>query len=100
MHNTINQYVQTLNRRHFTKNVQRVLYSLLTAENNLVSRGSLRVPAATAYLRDLRKNKYGAFNIVCRTSEELNRTGTRTTWYELDTSNLSLAQVRRVFEGV
>lgn len=100
MNTTISQYVSTLNRRHFTKNVQRVLFSLLTAENNLVSRGSLRVPSATAYLRDLRKDKYGAFEIDCHTSASLGRTGTPTTFYSLNTKNLTLTQIRRVFEGI
>lgn len=100
MNTTINQYVKSLNRRNFTKNVQRVLYSLLTAENNLVSRGSLRIPAATAYVRDLRKNKYGAYDIVCHTSEELGRTGTRTTFYKLNTNKLTLNQLHTVFETV
>lgn len=99
MNTIINQYVNSLNRRKFTKNVQRVLFSLLTAEENLVSRGSLRVPSATSRLRDLRKNKYGNFDVTCLSSTELGRTGTPTTFYRLNTNNITLSQLRSVFES-
>jgi hypothetical protein len=99
MNTTINQYVRSLNRRTFTKNVQRVLFNLLTSETNMVSRGSLRVPSATARLRDLRKDQYGAFQIDCLSSTDLGRTGTPTTFYRLNTNNITLTQLRRVFES-
>jgi len=96
MNTSINQYVRSLNRRNFTKNVQRVLYALLTTEGGWVSRGSLRV--STAFVRDLRKNQYGSFDISCADSVTLGRTGTPTTFYRLDKNNITLAQLRSVFE--
>jgi hypothetical protein len=96
---TIKQYVRSLNRRKFTKNVQRVLFALLINDTNTVSRGSLRVPSATSRLRDLRKDQYGSFDITCLSSTDLNRTGTPTTFYHLNTNNITLTQLRRVFES-
>ncbi len=90
MQTEVTKYVRSLNRRHFTKNVQRVLFTLLTAEKHTVSRGALRVPSATSRLRDLRKTEYGNFDIDCLT-------GTRTTFYRLNTNNITLNQLRSVF---
>jgi len=100
MNITVSQYIRNLNRRNFTNNVQRVLYTLLTAPG-WVSRGSFRVPSATARLRDLRKSDYGNFSVECKNSSDLGRTGTPTTWYALtNTHRLTVNQLRRVFEGV
>ena|ERR1700748_2484829 len=99
MNTNITQYVRSLNRRNFTNNVQRALFTLINS-NGWVSRGSVRVPSATSRMRDLRKAEYGGFEVVCARSTDLGRTGTPTTFYRLNTNNLSLAQVRRVFEGV
>lgn len=99
MNTTVTQYIRSLNRRNFTKNVQRVLFNLLTSETNMVSRGSLRVPSATSRLRDLRKDQYGAFQITCLHSSELGRTGTPTTFYRLNTNNITVNQLRAVFES-
>lgn len=98
MNTTVTQYVRSLNRRNFTNNVQRALFTLLNGE--WISRGSVRVNSATSRIRDLRKAEYGGFEVTCSTSTQLNRTGTPTTFYRLNTNSLSLAQVRRVFEGV
>ena len=100
--NTIN-YITSLNRRNFTNNTQRALFVLLNAAltgTGWVSRGSVRVPSAAARLRDLRKNEYGAFDVICKSSIELGRVGTRTTYYRVNTTNLTLNQLRTVFEPV
>jgi hypothetical protein len=99
MNTTITQYVRSLNRRNFTNNVQRVLFALLTNDAHTVSRGSLRVPSATSRLRDLRKSEFGNFDITCLSSTDLGRTGTPTTFYHLNTNNITLNQLRSVFES-
>lgn len=104
MNTNIVSYVNGLNRRTFTNNTQRALYTLITAAmegTGWVSRGSVRVPSAAARLRDLRKEEFGGLDVVCQSSTQLGRTsGTRTTFYKLNTNRLSLSQIRRVFENV
>ena len=93
-------YVSGLNRRNFTNNTQRVLYTLLTAPGDgWVSRGSFRVGSAAARVRDLRKSDYGSFDVVCQSSVQLGRTS-KTTFYRLNTGRMTLSQLRSVFEGV
>lgn len=100
MNTNIISYINGLNRRNFTNNTQRALFTLLTASlsgDGWVSRGSVRVPSAAARLRDLRKTEYGNFEIVCKSSHELNRVGTKTTFYKINTQRISLSQLHIVF---
>jgi hypothetical protein len=101
MNTTIVNYVNSLNRRTFTNNVQRVLHTLLTAGGDgWVSRNSMRVSSAAARIRDLRKEEFGGFSVVCRSASSLGRKGDRHTFfYKVDRRNLTLAQVRSVFEN-
>lgn len=101
MNTNIINYITGLNRRNFTNNTQRALFTLLTASlagTGWVSRGSVRVGSAAARMRDLRKEEFGAFDVTCRSSSQLGRIGTRTTFYKVNTQNISLAQLRTVFE--
>lgn len=100
MNTVVARYVRSLNRRTFTNNVQRVLHTLLIADGEWVSRTAFRVPSAAARLRDLRKDEYGAFDVVCSSAFELDRNGSsRTFYYRLNTGNMTLAQVREIFQG-
>lgn len=102
MNTNIVNYITTLNRRTFTNNTQRALYVLLTASltgTGWVSRGSVRVPSAAARMRDLRKEAYGSFDVVCSSAKELGRP-TTTTYYRVNTDKVNLTQLRRVFENV
>lgn len=102
MNTSVTNYVSRLNRRNFTNNVQRVLHTLLTASSDgWVSRNSFRVSSAAARLRDLRKEEYGSFDVVCKSASALGRRGDRHSfYYKLNTRNITMSQLRRVFEGV
>jgi hypothetical protein len=100
MNTNIANYITGLNRRNFTNNTQRALHVLLMASLNgtgWVSRGSVRVGSAAARIRDLRKAEFGSFTVICKSSAQLNKLGTNTTYYKLNTQSISLAQLRTVF---
>jgi len=103
MNTSTMNYVRGLNRRNFTNNTQRALYSLLTTDSTdgWVSRGSVRVSSTAARIRDLRKEEFGSFDVVCRSASSLGRSGSRSTFfYRLNRGNITLSQLRTVFEGV
>lgn len=102
---TITQLISKINRRMLKNNTQRVLFSLLTSKEDWVSRSSLRVPSASARLRDLRKPEFGAFDVQCVSATELNRPSRsrgnhRPTFYRLNPRTVTVARVTAVFEGV
>ena len=90
MRQSVRRYVERLNTRRFTNNVQRVLYTLLNKGGEWVDTGTFRVNSADSRLRDLRKNEYGRFNVVCRRQED-------TTQYRIVVRDLTVAQLREVF---
>lgn len=106
MDRKIVNYVSKLRRQDFTNNVQRVLYTLLTTamvngSDGWVSRTAFRVPSAASRVRDLRKEQFGGFDVMCRSASSLGRRGDQHTFlYKINQRNLTLARVRRVFEGV
>jgi hypothetical protein len=91
MRESVKKYVQRLNTRNFTNNVQRVLFQLLVQDGEgWVSSRSFRVKSADSRLRDLRKPAYGAFNVICKREEE-------TTKYRVAVRDLTVAKLRQVF---
>lgn len=91
-------YVDSLDPRKFTNNTQRVLFQLLKAGNEgWVSRGSIRVPSATARIRDLRTASFGSFEVDCRSSQELRNVRGGTFYYRLSPRSVNVTRLRQVF---
>jgi hypothetical protein len=99
MNKTVNKFVKNLNRRRFTNNTQRVLYTLLTANNEWVSKSAFRVPSVGARLRDLRKPQFGGFDVRCVPASDLGMNG-RTFYYQLPQKSVTIGKLSKVFEGV
>src|SRR5260221_9645266 len=103
MNTSTMNYVRSLNRRNFTNNTQRALYTLLTTDSmdGWVSRTAIRISSPAARVRDLRKDSFGNFDVVCRSASSLGRSGSRSTFfYRVNTGNITLSQLRTVFESV
>ena len=100
MKNSVTMYLETLNPRRFETNTQRALFKLLKS-GDWVRLNDFRIPSAGARIRDLRKERYGGFEVKCRSAASLERNGSRHTfYYKLSQRNLTTAKVRRVFELV
>jgi hypothetical protein len=106
-----------INRRKLKNNTQKVLFTLLTAKNEWISRSSIRIPSAGSRLRDLRKPQFGGFKVECASATKLGKrtrikaaqttTGVsiatekkRQTYYRVNPSSVTLNKVAKVFEGV
>lgn len=109
MQREVKTLVSRISRRRLTNNTQRALFALLTANEEWVSRSSIRVPSVGARLRDLRKPQFGGFKVECASANRLERTEptgrrtqnrTRQTFYRLNPNSITLAKVSKVFEGV
>jgi len=100
---TVKNYLDSLNSRMFTNNVQRVLFQLLRAsersKDGWVTARTIRVPSAGSRIRDLRLDKFGGFDIDCATAVQLGRSKVgRTFLYKIDTGRVTVDQLRTVFE--
>lgn len=106
MHSNVKTLVSRINRRRLTNNTQKALLALLTANEEWVSRSSIRVPSVGARLRDLRKPQFGGFKVECASANKLERrtrrgsSGNRQTFYRLNPNSVTLSKVVKVFEGV
>lgn len=117
MQDDIKKLLASINRRKLKNNTQKVLFTLLTAKNEWVSRSSIRIPSVGARLRDLRKPQFGGFKVECASANKLGkRTRTRTqltiqgpvatlentrpTYYRVNPSSVTLSNVTKIFEGV
>lgn len=93
MRREITQFVSGLNRRHFSNNRQKALYSLIRLQSDTrdgwVPLSSLRVAhVAPVSLRDLRRTQYEGLDIICRKNQGKIQ-------YRLETQ--SLQRIQRVF---
>lgn len=97
---TTHNQVITINRAAVKSNVQRVAYRLLTANGQWVSSRQLaRIPSATARVRDLRKQSYGAFQVECASAADLKRNVKgKVFYYRIVPSSVTPQNVSRVFE--
>lgn len=100
----INKILQ-LRRRALKTNVQKVLYSLLKADNKWISRISFRIPSTGSRLRDLRTDKFGGLPVVCVRANDfkLKRYSVVTkqpTYYGLDLSHISEKVLEAVFRDI
>lgn len=96
----IKTMLKNLDRSSLT-NTQRAFVALVEQPGQWVARSSIRVPNASARLRDLRKTEYGGFTVECATPAELNRRQTAgTTFYRLDPASITERRVMKVLKGV
>lgn len=111
MQSNVRNLLANVNRRKLKNNTQKVLFALLTAKTEWVSRSSIRIPSVGARLRDLRKPQFGGFKVECASAHKLGKRvrsasnpisleQTRPTYYRVDPSTVTLNRVTKVFEGV
>ncbi|HVI39878.1 MAG TPA: hypothetical protein VM577_04390 [Anaerovoracaceae bacterium] len=105
INDNVRRIVDRIDRRKLRNNTQRVLLALLTSNEEWVSRTALRVPSVGARLRDLRKERFGGFQVQCHTATELKRqhatrSTNRPTFYRLNPRTVTLHRVMKAFEGV
>lgn len=95
----IKSVISSISRSQVKNNTQRVALRLLAADGQWVPRHKLtRVPSATARIRDLRKERYGSFQVECASSDELSRkTSKKTYYYRIVPSSVTAEQVRSLF---
>lgn len=90
-----------ISARKLKNNTQRALLALLKANGEWVSRRSLRIPSVAARLRDLRKEQYGEFEVVCNVTSRRNPfKNKKSTYYRINPRSVTLNRVLKVFEGV
>ena len=93
--------LNNINRKNFTNNTQKVAYKLLTAGGSWVPRSELERVAGTsasARVRDLRKPQFGKFKVDCASANELNKNGTKSTFfYRIRPAAVNQKQVATVF---
>src|SRR3989304_9208451 len=95
---TVSGLVEDINRRKFTNNMQRVLFTLLKANGGWVKGSSLRVPSASSRIRDLRKPEFGNFDIQCEPAMNLGLRGNHHTfYYRLNPRSITLSKIWTVF---
>lgn len=105
MNEKVRNIVDRIDRRKLKNNTQRVLLALLTSNEEWVSRTSIRVPSVSARLRDLRKERFGGFQVECQTAQELKRqaatrSSRRPTFYKLNPRTVTVQRVLRAFSSV
>lgn len=98
MRREVRSLLEKINRRSLN-NTQRVLFRLLSADGEWVSRSAIRVPSVGSRIRDLRKAEFGGFGVRCATATALQRRTRdgKATFYALDTSTVTSARVRQAF---
>jgi hypothetical protein len=104
MRKDVRTLLAKIDRSKLQTNTQKVLYRLLNAENEWVSRSTIRIPSVGSRLRDLRKPQYGSFTVECETARSLQkRTRAATnhpTFYRLNSSSVTREKVASIFKGV
>ena len=95
---TIQKTIRSIPKNTLTNNTQRVGLHLLTAHGEWISRSRLNVPSGTARVRDLRKNEFGAFQVECKSSEDLKRRANkRTFYYRINPNKVTRKQIETLF---
>jgi hypothetical protein len=93
--------LDTIKSSSIRNNTQRVAAKLLNAQGQWIPRSQImRIPSGTARVRDLRKSAYGAFNVECKSSDELNkRVSKKTYYYRIDQSKVTKKQISALFSA-
>jgi hypothetical protein len=95
---TIQRTIRNIPKNKLTNNTQKVGLRLLTASGEWIPRSRLNVPSGTARVRDLRKNEFGAFQVECKSSEDLKRkTSKRTFYYRINPNKVTKKQIETLF---
>jgi hypothetical protein len=71
MSKVVQQYIEKLNPRAFTNNVQRTLYRLLRTNGDWTRQAALRVPSVDRRISDVRN--HGGFTVTCSRAEDVGR---------------------------
>lgn len=95
----IQSKIQNIQSRKLTNNTQRVGLRLLAAGGEWISRSRLvKIPSATARIRDLRKEQFGGFQVECKSSEDLKkRASKKTFYYRINTNKVTKKQLDKLF---
>ena len=98
------EVLSNVNRRRLRNNTQRVLLSLVAADG-WVARTALRVPSATARVRDLRKSEFGSFVVECASAADLGRDNRSTvtdrqTFYRIVPQTITFSALQQALKGV
>ena len=107
MSNNIKETLKKIDRKKLT-NVQKVFLSLLLREGKWMARTALKVPNVGSRIRDLRKAKYGGFNVECSSASELKKSRRvrgskltkKQTFYRLDVSSVDENKVKQIFKDM
>lgn len=110
MKKSVRNFVENIDKRSFTNNVQKVLYQLLTADTNggWMRLDRTNIPSSEARARDLRKLQYGEFNVFCRRAADLPNFARATDlpyfggsskihYYRIGHKNLTISKLKTVF---
>lgn len=105
MKTVVRNFVNTLDKKTFTNNTQRVLFQLLKAvdgpTDGWVVLDKFLVGSPGSRLRDLRKVQFGGFNILCRSASRVGKSGRgQTYYYKLGQRNLTVGKLKKVFGNV
>lgn len=103
MQDNVKALLRNVNIRKLKNNTQKVLFKLLTAKTEWVSRVSIKIPSVGARLRDLRKSQFGGFQVDCASASKLGKRSqenNRSTYYRVNPASVTLSNVTKVFEGV
>ena len=103
----IKSFINKVDKRKFHNNLQRVMFSLLKREGGWLARTTLKVPNVGARLRDLRKDKFGNFNVECKSAKQLKKVKrvhkskltAHQTFYRLDLGSVSEDKLNRLFRN-
>jgi hypothetical protein len=96
MKKTIQGKIQEINKKSLSNNTQKVGIRLLEAEGEWVPRSRLiKIPSATARIRDLRKQAFGSFSVECKS--EISRNGKKVYYYRINSAKLTHQQVNKLF---
>lgn len=99
---TIQRTIQSIQKNKLTNNTQKVGLRLLTANGEWIPRSRItEVPSGTARARDLRKREFGAFQVECKSSEDLKRKSSKKTfYYRINPNKITRKQIDTLFQIV
>lgn len=104
---SIDQLVKKVDRRSLT-NTQRVLFSLLRRNGEWMARTTLRIPNVGSRFRDLRKDKFGGFDVECVLAKDLksqrrvrpSKLTNQQTFYRLNPQSVTTKSLMKALKGV
>jgi len=93
-------FLNNLKTVNITNKSQKVGLRLLRAEGKWLSKAQLNVVGndPTPFIRDLRKESYGSFQVECKSAAELNkRGGNNKFFYRIPTKSVTTTKLRTLF---